>query len=64
MRAHVNPITNPMELTRIHEEVEKEKAKKKSKKRLSKLNKLITKSVNYYADEEFQKNGGPLRWVD
>jgi len=65
MEADLNLNIDPIELKKTQEEIkEKEEAKKKAKRRISKLNKLITKSVNYYADEEFQKNGGPLRWVD
>ena len=60
MQARVDLKINPIELPRIQEKSEPE-ARKESK---SRLNRFIRKSVNYYADEEFQKNGAPMRWLD
>ena len=65
MRAHLNLKAKPIKLKKTQEVKEKEEgAKKKAERRISKLNNFITKSVNYYADEEFRKHGGPLRWID
>jgi len=64
MQAQVNLKINPMQLPRIQEGAKREEAEKKSKSPLARFQKFISKSVNYYADEEFQKNGSPLRWID
>ena len=61
MQARVDFRIKPVELPGIEERIERKEARKESK---SRLNRFIRKSVNYYADEEFQKNGAPMRWLD
>ena len=57
-QAKVGPKIEPIDVVRP------KKQTKKSKRWFWRLNKFITKSVNYYEDEEFQKTGLPLRWID
>lgn len=64
MLVHVDLKINPIDLTQTREVINEEEARKKTGSRFSKVNKFITRAVNYYADEEFQKNGSPLRWVE
>ena len=64
MLVHVDLKINPIELTQTREVINEDEAKEKPESRFSKVNKFITRAVNYYADEEFQKSGFPLRWVD
>jgi len=58
MEARIVLTINPIQYPRIEE------TSKRSINRLLKLNKFITKSVNYYIAEEFLKNVTPMRWLD
>jgi len=62
MKAQIDLGIKPIGLKKTQEEIKEEV--KKSERWFLKLNKFIRRSVNYYADEKFRKNGGPLRWID
>jgi len=61
---YVNYKVNPIGLSQIRGVASEVKARQKPENRFSRISKFIVKAVNYYADEEFQKSGFPLRWIE
>jgi len=56
--------TRTIRLIPIREVLEPEKVAKKTGRRFAELNKILSKFVTYYQDEELKKAGSPFIWTE